>query len=205
MLIPDNLVSLRYIINSLTFVIAIEKTLISEDILERKFVCDLNACKGQCCVDGDSGAPLEEEEVAILAQLYDKIKPYIPAEGIKAIEKQGTSVIDSDGDFTTTLVEGSHCAYVYFEEGIAKCAIEKANMEGKIDFKKPISCHLYPIRISKTTYYESLNYHRWDICKPACKCGSKLNVPIYKFLKAPLIRKYGENWYNELEIAASLK
>ena len=185
--------------------IAIDKTLISEDILEKKFVCDLNACKGQCCVDGDSGAPLEEEEVTLLAQLFDKIKPYIPAEGIDAIAEQGTSVIDSDGDFTTTLVAGAHCAYVYFEEEIAKCAIEKAHQEGKIDFKKPISCHLYPIRITKTPYYDSLNYHRWEICKPACKCGAKADIPIYKFLRGPLTRKYGETWYNELERTAVLR
>lgn len=186
--------------------IAIDNTLISEDILEKKFVCDLNACKGACCVAGDSGAPLDKDELAILDEIYPKVKPYMVPKGIKAVEKKGTFVIDSDGDYTTTLVSaGAECAFVYFDENkIAKCAIEKAWLEKKIDWQKPISCHLYPIRISKYKTYDAVNYSKWNVCAPACKCGDKLDVPIYKFLKGPLIRKYGKEWFKQLEKSASL-
>lgn len=186
--------------------IAIDNTLISEDLLDKKFVCDLNACKGACCVLGDSGAPLDKDELPILEKILDKVKPYMVKKGIKAIEKKGPYVIDSDGDYTTTLVsEGAECAFVYFDETqIAKCAIEKAYYEGKIDWKKPISCHLYPVRISKHKNYDAVNYSKWDICKPACDCGAKLDVPVYKFLKEPLIRKYGKEWFNQLEKSAAL-
>ena len=181
--------------------IALGHTLISEDIFDKKFVCDLNACKGECCVSGDSGAPLNKKELKTLDKVYPEVKPYMNAKGIAAVEKQGTYVLDSDGDYTTTLVsEGAECAFVYFDEkNIAKCAIEKAYMDGKIDWKKPISCHLYPIRINEYKEYDAVNYHSWHICKPACECGQQLNVPVFKFLKDPLIRKYGENWYEELE------
>lgn len=186
--------------------IAIDKTLISEDVLEKKFVCDLNACKGECCVSGASGAPLDKEELPILDSVLEEVKPYMNKKGLKAIEKSGAYVIDSDGDFTTTLVSNeAECAFVYFDENkIAKCAIEKAYLEGKIKWKKPISCHLYPIRISKHKHYDAVNYSKWSICKPACECGKKLDVPVYKFLKEPLIRKYGKNWYKELEKSAQI-
>jgi hypothetical protein len=184
--------------------ISIDNTLISEDILDRKFVCDLNACKGACCVAGDSGAPLDKDELDILTSLVDKVKPYMVPKGIKAVEKHGAYVIDSDGDYTTTLVsEGAECAFVYFDEtNTAKCAIEKAYYEGVVTWKKPISCHLYPIRISKYRKFEAVNYNTWDVCKPACECGKKLDVPVYKFLKEPLIRKYGKDWFKQLEKAA---
>ncbi len=185
--------------------IAIDNTIVSEHLLEKKFVCDLNACKGECCVAGDSGAPLDVEEIKILEDVLTKVKPYIPKDGLKAIAKQGVYVIDEDGDYTTTLVKGKHCAFVYFDNSIAKCAIEKAYMEGVITWKKPISCHLYPVRITKYKDYDAVNYNQWDICKPACTCGSKLNVPVYKFLKEPLIRKYGDNWYKQLEPADKIK
>lgn len=187
--------------------IAVKDTLVSEDILEKKFVCDLNACKGACCVAGESGAPLEEEETKILAGIYKKVKPYMTEKGIKAVEKQGTSVIDTDGDFVTPLVaKEKECAYVFFDEkNIAKCAIEQAWLDKKVDWQKPISCHLYPIRISKLKMHEALNYHKWKVCKPACACGEQLNVPVYKFLKGPLIRKYGKGWYKELENIARAK
>lgn len=186
--------------------IAIDKTLISEDLLEKKFVCDLNACKGACCVAGDSGAPLDEDELPILESILDKVKPYMVKKGIKAIEKHGSYVIDSDGDYTTTLVsEGAECAFVYFDETkTAKCAIEKAYYDGVVDWKKPISCHLYPVRISKHKNYDAVNYSKWNICKPACECGAKLDVPVYKFLKEPLIRKYGKDWFKQLEKSAQL-
>jgi hypothetical protein len=180
--------------------IAIQNTLISEDLLEKKFVCDLNACKGECCVAGDSGAPLDEEELELLESVVENVKPYMTKKGIKAIEKKGAWVKDSDGDYTTTLVsEGAECAFVFFDEQkIAKCAIEQAYRDGKIKWQKPISCHLYPIRITKHKNYDAVNYHKWNICKPACECGAKLNVPVFQFLKEPLIKKYGKEWFNEL-------
>jgi hypothetical protein len=186
--------------------IAIDNTLISEDVLEKKFVCDLNACKGACCVAGDSGAPLEKEELAILDNILEKVKPYMVKKGIKAVEKHGSYVIDGDGDYTTTLVgEGAECAFVFFDDQkIAKCAIEQAYIEKKIDWQKPISCHLYPIRISKFKTYDAVNYNKWSVCAPACACGEKLDVPVYKFLKTPLIRKYGKDWYKQLEKSAAL-
>jgi len=179
--------------------IIIENTLISENVVERKFVCDLSKCKGECCVAGDAGAPLEEDEINILEEFYPLFKQYIPADGIEAIEKQGLFVVDDDNEFLTPLVEGKHCAYVYFEDDIAKCAIERAYNEGKINFRKPISCHLYPVRITSFNSIDALNYHEWEICKPACMLGEKLNVPAYKFLKEPLTRKYGSDWFKKLD------
>jgi hypothetical protein len=186
--------------------IAIDKTLISEDLLDKKFVCDLNACKGACCVAGDSGAPLDADELPILESILDKVKPYMVKKGLAAVKKHGAYVVDGDGDYTTTLVsEGAECAFVYFDETkTAKCAIEKAYYDKVIDWKKPISCHLYPVRITKHKGYDAVNYSHWDICKPACACGKKLDVPVYKFLKEPLIRKYGKNWFKQLERSAAL-
>ncbi|MBL0340327.1 MAG: DUF3109 family protein [Bacteroidetes bacterium] len=183
--------------------IQIGNALVSSEIFEKKFVCDLDKCRGACCVEGDSGAPLEKEELAILEKIYPKVAPYLSEDGRKSIEKYGKYLIDSDGDYVTPLVNGElECAYTIFENGLAKCGIEKAYEDGKIKFKKPISCHLYPIRIQKLkSGTEALNYHKWDLCKAACTLGKKLEVPIYKFLKAPLIRKYGKKWFNELEIA----
>lgn len=186
--------------------IAIDKTLVSDDLLERKFVCDLAACKGECCVAGDSGAPLEPEEEAVLTSILPEVIPYMNKEGIKEIKKSGVALIDSDGDLVTPLVDGvKHCAFVIFEDSIAKCAIEKAYYDGKIKFKKPVSCHLYPVRITKYKEFDAVNYQEWDVCKPACSCGEKLDVPVYKFLKEPLVRKYGKAWYKQLELVAEEK
>lgn len=186
--------------------LAIGHTVISEDIFEKQFVCDLNACKGECCVAGDSGAPLDKKELKILDTLYPVIKPYMTEKGIKAVDKNGTYHLDDDGDYTTTLVsEGAECAFVYYDDQqIAKCAIELAHKEGKLEayvdnWKKPISCHLYPIRITEYKEYDAVNYHAWHICKPACECGKQLQVPVYLFLKEPLIRKYGEAWFEEVD------
>ena len=187
-----------------TSMISIDNTLVSDDLLQRKFVCDLNACKGACCVAGDSGAPLEIEEEEILKKILPHVKPYMNAEGIAEIEKSGVALIDSDGDLVTPLVDGvKHCAFVIFEKNIAKCSIEKAFYEGKVNFKKPISCHLYPVRITQYKEFDAVNYQEWEVCKPACKCGEKLDVPVYKFLKEPLIRKFGKGWYKQLELVAS--
>lgn len=181
----------------------IGNAILSFDILNTRFACDLKKCKGACCVHGDSGAPLEDEEVDILKTLFPKIRDFMRPEGIEAIETQGTSVIDSDGDNVTPLVNGNECAYVVFEEGIAKCAIEKAYFSKEITFRKPISCHLYPIRITKYSTFEALNYHKWDICKPALKLGSNLDTPLYIYVEESLTRKYGKDWYEQLRIAGN--
>lgn len=179
------------------------KTLISEDIIEKEFVCNISKCKGVCCVEGESGAPLEENETLILDQIYDTVIPYMRPEGIEAIEKQGKHIIDLEGDYVTPLVNQAECAYVVFEEnGTASCAIEKAYNDGKIDWKKPISCHLYPIRVTDYSEFSAVNYHRWPICNDACSLGKELQVPVYKFTKEALIRKFGEDWYNELSLIA---
>lgn len=183
--------------------VQIDDKIISLDVFEQQFVCDLSACKGACCVEGDSGAPLESEEADILAQIYDKVKPFMREEGIKEVEDQGFSVIDKDGDLTTPLVNNKECAFVSFDQnGTAKCSIEQAYNKGDVDFKKPISCHLFPIRIQKYDDFEAVNYESIKICEPACNCGQKLQVPVYKFLKEPLIRLYGESWYHTLSEAA---
>ena len=179
----------------------IDNKILSLDILEKKFVCDVEKCKGACCVHGDSGAPLEENEVTILEEEYKNIKPYLRKEGVAAIEKEGIWVIDSDNDKVTPLVNNNECAYVIFEGGIAKCGIEKAFAEGATFFQKPVSCHLYPVRTKKYKEFEGMNYDTWDICKPATKLGKKLDVPVYKFVKDALIRKYGKEWYQKLKIA----
>ncbi len=179
--------------------ISIENTLISDDLRDIRFVCDLEKCHGACCVEGDAGAPLEEEEIAWIEDSIDEIKPFMVTEGIEAIDKNGVFDYDMFGHFVTPLVNDQECAFVYFENGTARCAIEKAFQEGKISFAKPISCHLYPIRVSGYKDFDALNYHEWHICHEALKNGKMNNVPLYKFLKDALIRKYGENWYRELE------
>ena len=184
--------------------IQVEDKIISLDVFEKHFVCDLNACKGACCVEGDSGAPLLKEEEKILDEIYEKVKPYMRKEGITEIENQGAAVYDADGDLTTPLVNNCECAFVTFENGITKCTIEKAYLDGKTEFKKPISCHLFPIRIKEYRDFDAVNYEEIKICKPACACGSKLEIPVYAFLKEPLVRKYGEEWYKELLEAAKL-
>lgn len=186
--------------------IIVGQVYISDDIADELFVCDLEKCKGACCVEGDLGAPLEESEIDILDEIYPKIKPYLTKAGIKAIEKDDLYQLDEDGDFSTTTVNGKECAYArYDEKGVLKCGIEEAYLDGVTDFRKPVSCHLYPARITKYDMYEAVNYHRWSICAPACRYGQKTGVPLYKFLKTPLVRKYGEAWYNALEKAIKEK
>lgn len=181
--------------------VEVKDKVVSTEIFRRKFVCDLNACKGACCVEGDAGAPLKKEEVAIIEDNLEKIKPYMRPEGINAVEKEGVSYLDQENEPVTTLVNGGECAFVFFDDkGITKCSIEQAYLDGKIDYKKPISCHLYPIRVKKFNDFEALAYDEWDICKPACACGEELDVPVYKFLKEPLIRAYGQAFFDELLI-----
>lgn len=180
----------------------LNKTIISEEILEKEFVCNLSACKGACCVDGDAGAPLTQEETQILVDIYPKVKPFLRPEGIQAIEEQGAFVIGTDGEYETTLIEGKDCAYVIFDGQTALCGIEQAYNEGIVDWKKPVSCHLYPIRVKEYTDFAAVNYHKWHICSDACALGKELQVPVYKFVKEALIRKFGEQWYQELEKVA---
>jgi hypothetical protein len=181
--------------------ILIKDTLVSEEIFETEFVCDLNACKGACCIEGSSGAPLEAEETGILEEICDRVKPYLRPEGIAVIEEKGLYEMDHDGDLVTPLIgENGACAFVVFDKaGIAKCGIEQAYLDGKINWRKPISCHLYPIRLQGLTEYTAVNYHKWQVCEPACSCGKQLGVPVFRFLKDPLIRKFGEDWYQEAE------
>jgi len=180
--------------------IPIKNTLVSDNVALTQFVCNLSKCKGACCVEGEMGAPLEDNERHILEDIYEDVKPFLTEEGIEAIEKNGKYVLDEDNEFSTTLIErNTACAYVtYDEKGITKCGIEKAFEAGKIDYQKPISCHLYPIRITKYASFDAVNYDEWEICSPACSLGKELKVPVYKFLKTPLIRKYGTEWYDEL-------
>ena len=180
--------------------------LVSDDIREKEFVCNLEKCKGACCVEGDYGAPLEEEELQILAEIYPIVKPYLTKKGIQVIEKEGTHVIDPDGDLSTPVIDGRECAYALYDKNkILKCGIEQAFLDGKISWKKPISCHLYPIRITRKKNFEAVNYHAWHVCAPACSLGKSLAVPVYKFLKEALVRRYGLSWYEELESAIVLE
>ena len=183
--------------------IQIDNTLISFDIFEKHFLCNLAECKGVCCVEGDSGAPLTNEEALLIEELYPVFIKYLSEENKKEVEKQGTSVVDRDGDLVTPIRDNRECVFTFIDEnGITKCAIEKAFLNGEITFRKPVSCHLFPIRITEYKAYDAVNYQQLDFCKPGRTCGNKNKLPLYKFLKEPLIRKYGEQWYKELEIAA---
>ena len=182
--------------------IEIGKTLISDDVVSEQFFCDLTKCKGACCVEGDLGAPLNEDELEKIDEVIDIVKPYLSKEAVAVLDTEGGYLLDEDGDLSTTTINGKECVFAFYDDKkILKCGIEQAHKEGKTDFKKPISCHLYPIRISKLPDFEALNYDRWSICAPACDLGKELKVPVYKFLKEPLIRKYGEGWYEQLEKA----
>lgn len=185
---------------------AIQNTLVSLDLLERHFVCDLNACKGACCVKGDAGAPLTDDEINLLEDIIDDILPYLDEEGRAMIAEKGVFEIDVDGDKGTALLENGRCAFALIDDnGLVSCGIEKAEKAGSVSFKKPISCHLYPVRITEYKEYDAVNYNKWSICKPACDCGAKLNVPLYRFLKDALIRKYGAAWYEELEMIDQIR
>lgn len=175
------------------------KSVISDDIKENFFVCDLSKCKGACCVEGDLGAPLEKDELAILDSIQEEVMPYLSDAGKESIDNQGSYILDEDNEYSTPTIDGKECAYaVYNDKGILKCGIEQAYLDGKIQFQKPISCHLYPIRISKYEQFEALNYDRWHICSDACDLGEELKVPIYKFVRDALIRKFGQEWYEDL-------
>ena len=183
--------------------IQIDDVVVSLDVLREKFLCDLSACKGECCIEGDAGAPVEPDEVekleAALPAIWDDLSP----EARAVIDRQGVVYTDCEGDLVTSIVNDKDCVFTcYDDRGCCCCALEKAFRAGRTRFYKPVSCHLYPVRVSRYGSYRAVNYHRWDVCKAAVLLGSKENVPVYKFLREPLIRKFGEAWYRELELAA---
>lgn len=183
--------------------IEVDGRILVTDILTEHFLCDIARCKGMCCVEGNAGAPLEEEELGILEDEYENFRTYMTPEGRAAVASQGLYVRDADGDWTTPLVGEADCAYAFHEGGVTMCAIERAWREGQTPFMKPVSCHLYPIRVRRfSDGSEGLNYHRWDVCAAACANGRAHGVRIYEALKAPLIRRFGEEFYNDLCEAA---
>ncbi len=198
-IIPRNGISLTFAV-LMNAMIVIENTLVSEDLIISRFCCKLQECRGACCVEGDAGAPLEAEEPKIIAKYIRAIRPYMEEAGLNTLKKEGISTKDILGALVTTLNPGKECLFTYFKNGIAYCAVEKAWTEGKIPFQKPISCHLYPVRISKFDLYDAVNVHQWHVCATGWKEGD--GIPLYQYLKAPLIRKFGELWYEQLEAAA---
>lgn len=181
-------------------IIEVENTLISSEIFSVNFVCNLEKCKGACCIEGDRGAPLEKEEIKKIEDNIEAIRPYMTEAGIELLDSEGFHEGEEIDDIATTCLPTGECVFVYKENGILGCAMEKAYKEGKTDYYKPISCHLYPIRINKIGDFDAVNYHEWNICKAACSLGNELNIPTFRFLKEPLIRKYGAPWYNEVEL-----
>ena len=181
--------------------IQIDGTVISLDVFEKHFRCDLQRCKGHCCVYGDSGAPLEDEESDMLERLYPHIRPYLRPGGIAAIERHGTSMIDADGDRVTPLITDKECAYTVIENGIYFCGIEKAFHDKKIPFQKPLSCHLFPVKTKEYHDFTGIHYEQWKICQPGRECGIKEQLPLYAFLRESLTRKFGNDWYKKVEIA----
>lgn len=182
--------------------IQIEDAIVSMDVIEKEFSCDVLACKGACCVVGDSGAPLEPEEILAIENAMPSIRNYLSEKSLHVIEKYGVANIDSDGDLVTSLINQNECVFVTFSETIAECAIEKSWKKGKCSIQKPISCHLYPIRLTKYNSFTAVNYHSWEICDPAIKNGKLQQKHVYEFTKAALIRKFGKEWYKQLCIAA---
>ena len=186
--------------------IIVQDKLVSDDVIDKQFMCNLNACKGACCWEGDSGAPLEDEEIQIIQNNYQKIEPYLSKEGRLVISKKGKyTYFEEPAENGTPLLDNGACAYMTYNNiGMAQCGIEMAHKDGEIDFKKPISCHLYPIRIHKEEHsiYEALNYDKWDICSAACQKGKEEKVAVYQFAKDAIIRKYGKDFYEELDAAA---
>lgn len=183
--------------------IQIDDTLVSVDCLSEKFCCDLEACKGICCVEGDAGAPVDLDEVAGIEEALPEVWPMLSASAQAVIDRQGVAYTDEEGDLVTSIVNGKDCVFTCYDEaGHCYCALEKAFREGRTRFFKPLSCHLYPIRLKKIGDGVALNYHRWEVCKMAVEKGRRLNLPVYRFLREPLVRRFGEAWYAELEQAA---
>jgi len=184
--------------------IEIDDKIISLDIFEKHFLCDLNSCKGACCVKGDAGAPLTNQEIEKIEANIELIKPNMRKSGIAEIEKKGVFYIDQDNEPVTTLINKKECSFVYFDKNkVAKCSIEKTYKDNKINFFKPISCHLYPIRVQKLNNYQAINYNKWDICKSAIKCGVAKKVKVFSFLKSAIIRMWGIDFYKQIELINS--
>ena len=185
--------------------IIIDNTSVSDDLYLVRFCCQLHRCLGACCVAGDAGAPLEESEISILEDELDVIKPYMTEQGLKTVEELGVFDYDIHGKFATSLVNDGECAFANFKGGIAYCAIEKSYSEGRTKFRKPVSCHLYPVRITDYHNFIAVNYEKWNICKPALKKGNRDGVTLYKFLKPALVRKFGLKWHEKLEAEIELR
>jgi hypothetical protein len=179
--------------------IIIDDITVSDDLYLVRFCCHLQKCLGACCVVGDAGAPLEEDEISLLEDELDRIIPYMTERGIHTVKKMGVFDYDIQGKFVTPLVNGGECAFASFLDGMAVCAIEKAYFDNRTPFRKPVSCHLYPVRIKVHEHFEAVNYEKWHVCKPALKKGNRDGVPLFQFLKEALIRKYGTDWYRKLE------
>jgi hypothetical protein len=178
----------------------IQDTIVSPDLTEEYFCCDLAACKGTCCVEGESGAPVEESETANLESVLPVVWDDLSNEARQVIKRQGVVYLDADGEYVTSIVNGKDCIFTcYDEQGICRCAIEKAYREGRTGFRKPVSCHLYPVRVTQYKHYRAVNYHRWAVCDAAREYGRQSGTKVYRFLKEPLIRKFGAEWYRELE------
>ena len=180
--------------------IQVGNVLLSSEILTERFCCDLDKCQGQCCVEGDAGAPVTLDEVAEIENALDEVWSDLSASAQTVIDKQGVAYTDSEGDLVTSIVAGKDCVFTCYQQGICLCALEKAYRVGKTRFCKPISCALYPIREKTLSNgMVALNYNRWNVCAEAVKKGKELNIPLYQFLKQPLVRRFGEQWYEELE------
>ena len=183
--------------------VEIQNTLVSLDIFQVQFCCDLAACKGACCIEGDAGAPVNLEEVEGLEEASEIVWDELSRKAQRVIKRDGVVYADDWGELVTSIVDGKDCVFTCYKDGCCFCAIDKAHREGRCPHNKPISCHLYPIRLKKIGDYTALNYHQWSICQPALALGKKLNLPLYRFLKEPLIRAFGQAWYDELELTAS--
>ncbi|MDR0733314.1 MAG: DUF3109 family protein [Dysgonamonadaceae bacterium] len=185
--------------------LVIQDTIISPDVLEEYFQCDLSVCKGICCREGEAGAPVEKDEAARLEEILPLVWNDLPVQSREVIKKQGVVYTDDDGDCVTSIVNGEECVFAYCDEnGCYKCAIEKISREGKTDFNKPASCYLYPVRVVQYKDFRAVNYHRWSVCEAAREMGKANGMKVYRFLQAPLIWKFGEEWYEELEKNASV-
>lgn len=183
--------------------ILIEDTLISEDLVEAHFMCNLKACKGMCCIEGDQGAPLLEKECEEIAENLDKILPYLPETQQEKIKENGFSTVYSDGDLGTSMMEDGACVFIVKENGIVGCGIEKAYFDKQSTFHKPVSCHLYPVRVKTYKEFTSVNYNRWDICSPACTFGKEHQMPLYLFVENALVRRFGQEWMDALKATAA--
>ncbi|NSW44448.1 MAG: DUF3109 family protein [Bacteroidales bacterium] len=182
--------------------IQIDHTIVSLDVIEQPFACHLMHCKGACCVEGDSGAPLEDHEIIKIEENINIIQKYLPHKSLQTIQQFGFYFIDNDGDKVTQLNQNKECVFTCFENNIAYCSIEKAFLDNKISFRKPISCFLYPIRLTKYSSFIAINYHAWNICKPAIENGKKNNIKVYEACKDALIEYFGQEWYDKLLQAA---